>query len=82
MQKENFLRETKERIKADTPAYFKKLKKFGLWLSGVAVSILAAKSFISGFIMPPILDGICSVIVVFGITTGLISTTAKKCKEE
>lgn len=82
MEKKSFLKETKKRIKQESPEYFKRLRKIGLTVSGIAISILAAKSFISGFIMPPLLDGICSMIVVFGITTGLISTTAKKCKEE
>ena len=71
------MQELKERVKSPTPKWFKKIRKIRLWLSGVAVAMVAAGATLPGFHLPEIVDTICSWIIVGGITAGLVSTTAK-----
>lgn len=69
--------ELKERLKAKTPRWFRRIRKVSLWLSTTAMGLLAAGATLPGFTLPEIVNAVCSWLVVAGITAGLVSSTAR-----
>ena len=70
--------ELKNRIKATTPQWFKRIRKIGIYVSAVALALLASNSTIPGFELPFLLVTPCQWVAVAGITASAISTTAKE----
>lgn len=66
-----------ERLKAETPDWFRWIRKISITVAAVAVALLAANG-VSGFELPQILYAPCQWITVAGITAATISSTAKK----
>lgn len=66
-----------ERLKAETPDWFRRIGHVGIALSTIAGALLAANG-IGGFVLPEILNAPCQWITVAGITMAAISKTAKK----
>lgn len=66
-----------QRIKADTPEWFKKARTIGATVSAVALALLAA-NHVGGFELPDVLEDPCQWLAVAGITMATISSTAKK----
>lgn len=69
------------RIKACTPRWFKKIRRVGIYVSAIALALLAAGTTVPGFVLPSVLDSFCQWIAVAGITASAISTTAKEDKD-
>ncbi len=72
--------ELKNRIKASTPVWFKRIRKVGIYVSAIALALLASGSTDPGFVLPSVLETFCPWIAVSGITASAISTTAKEDK--
>ena len=66
-----------QRLKAETPDWFRWIARVGITLSTIAGALLAANG-IGGFELPAILVPPCQWITVAGITSAAISKTAKK----
>lgn len=69
------INEIKERIKAETPEFFKKLQKFGLYISTIGGIIIATNEII---ILPVELVNISSYMVAIGFAITGTSTLPKK----
>lgn len=69
--------ELKQRLKEPTPRWFKRIRSWGVWMSTMATTLLAAGATLPGFTLPEVIGSVCSWMVVAGITAGLVSTTAK-----
>lgn len=69
--------ELKERLSAQTPVWFKKIRKVAIRLTALATALLAAGVTIPGFTLPEIVNLICSWVIVGGICAGLTASTAK-----
>lgn len=70
--------ELKDRIKASTPRWFKKIRRGGIYLSSVALALLAASTTVPGFVLPDVLNSFCQWVAVGGIVASAVSTTAKE----
>jgi hypothetical protein len=66
-----------ERYRAETPLWFKQIRRVGITLGAIAAALLAANGSV-GFVLPEILNAPCQWITVAGITSAAIATTAKK----
>lgn len=66
-----------QRIKADTPDWFKKIRRIGIIAAAAAAALLAANGN-AGFALPEMIHGLCNWITVVGITSASVATTAKK----
>jgi len=66
-----------ERLKAETPQWFKVIRTVSITVAAIAAALLAANG-VGGFVLPEVLNAPCQWITVAGITGGVISTTAKK----
>jgi len=71
------MKELYQRFKADTPLWFKRIRRVGLAMVAISSALLAANGNL-GFILPVILSTACQWITVAGITAAAVSTTAKK----
>lgn len=67
MKKINFWTELINRIKGKTPVFFKKLRDFGLWLSGVGGAILLIPN------IPESVTEITGYVVAIGVVISSIS---------
>jgi len=66
-----------QRVKSETPNWFKVIRKISIAATVIAGALLAANG-VAGFVLPEILNAPCQWIMVAGITGGAIATTAKK----
>lgn len=66
-----------QRCKAETPQWFKVIRRISITLAAIAAALLAANG-VAGFVLPDVLNAPCQWITVAGITAGAISSTAKK----
>lgn len=66
-----------QRLKAETPIWFKRIRRVGLTLAAIATALLAANG-VGGFVLPQILNAPCQWLAVFGFTSAAISSTAKQ----
>ena len=71
--------ELKERLKAQTPTWFKKIRLFGLWLSAVAGAIAGFNLTYPG-IMPEQLLNIVGYAAAIGLAMSATAHTAKEDK--
>lgn len=65
------------RFRAETPLWFKRIRRTGITVGAIAAALLAANG-VAGFVLPEILNAPCQWITVAGITAATVSTTAKK----
>lgn len=72
--------ELKDRLKSATPIWFKKIRKGGMYLSAIALALLAASTSVQGFVLPSVLNTFCQWVAVGGIVASAVSTTAKEDK--
>lgn len=64
------------RIKAETPPFFKKLRALSLIITAIATSLLTSQSLISGFVLPDMIKNIATYCIIGGIAIAATSTTA------
>jgi hypothetical protein len=72
------LTELKTRLKSETPDWFKKARKIGIYMSSIAIALLGASAITPGFVLPHVLETPCQWLAVCGISIAAVSTTAKK----
>jgi len=76
------LKELKERYHAETPVWFKKIRRASLALSGLGVSLLTLSATVNSFVLPDFLHTLCTWFVIAGTSVAAVSTTAKKDPNE
>lgn len=64
------------RLKANTPDWFKKIRKKGLKVTAVATALMAANGSIPTFHLPTLIYTICQWAIISGITAAIVSQTA------
>ncbi|SFT47961.1 hypothetical protein SAMN05216474_0792 [Lishizhenia tianjinensis] len=75
--KQNALREVVDRMKADTPPFFKKLRTVGLILAAVGTSVLA-----SPIALPAVMSSVAGYLILGGSILTTVSQTVVEGKEE
>lgn len=73
----NTLREVMDRMKADTPPFFKKLRTVGLILAAVGTSVLA-----SPIALPAVMSSVAGYLILGGSILTTVSQTVVEGKEE
>jgi hypothetical protein len=66
------------RFKSDINKFWKGVRNFAIWLTGIATAIIAANATITGICLPEILITVCSYIIVGGIVLGITAQTTTK----
>lgn len=64
-----------ERIKSETPDFFKSIRKYALSLSAIAGILLGAPSLVPGFEISPLITSVCNYALVAGLVAGGVSST-------
>ena len=64
------------RIMADTPDWFKRIRKKGIKMVAVATALMAANGTIPTFHLPTMIYTFCQWAIISGITAAVISSTA------
>lgn len=64
------------RIKAETPPFFKKLRSISLTITAIATSLLTSQSVISGFVLPDSIKNIATYCIIGGIAIAATSSAA------
>jgi len=72
------LKELKQRLRSETPLWFKRIRKVSLSLSGTAIALLTLSATVNSFVLPAILQTACTWVVIAGTSMGVVSSTAKK----
>lgn len=65
------------RLKAETPLWFKKIRKFSAGVVTLAITLIGLSTNVPGFALPALAQTICTYVIIAGVTAGLVSTTAK-----
>lgn len=66
-----------ERLKSETPDWFKKIINLSLGLAVAGGALLTAPSVVNGFVLPHKLEVFAQWCVVAGIVAGAVAKTAK-----
>lgn len=65
----------KERLKTETPKWFKKIRTFALWLGGIGGAIIASYNAIPNSV-PENIKNIAGYLVVAGVVAAGVASTA------
>jgi len=73
----DFLSEVKDRILADTPGFFKQIKKAALYITAFSAALIAAEKM-GAIEFPDFVVQVCKYISFMGTTAFGVATTAKE----
>lgn len=77
MEKQSFIQELQERIKAETPPFFKMLQKAGLYLTGAGASLVAIPQIYNQAVFPELIVTVGSYIATVGFVLTAVSVLPK-----
>ncbi|MNY75875.1 hypothetical protein D3C86_2152820 [compost metagenome] len=80
MKKQSFIQELQERIRAETPPFFKMLQKGGKYLVGVGLSMVAIPQLFNQAVFPELIVTAGSYIATVGFMLSAVSGLAKTDK--
>ncbi len=62
-----------QRLKDETPKFWKKIRAIALWASGLATSLLLLQGQVTGFVMPDFVNSFCQYALVGGVVAASLS---------